>query len=371
MNVIETRNLTKIYGDRYIALNGADLSVPQGAVYGLVGPNGAGKTTTIRLLLGLHSPTAGSVRVFGEPMTPNATGLRRRIGYLPTNPRFPQDMTPIGYLDFVGKISGLDREVRKPRLAALLRAVGLLGAASQKVKSFSTGMTTRLGIAASLINDPDLLIWDEPTSGLDPEGRKYTIDLIRQLGQTKTIIVSSHNLGDIKKVCTHVGIISEGKLIFSGPVGEMMRLTRSNAVQIDLAGEDLARLDPLLEARASGITWEHTGPLLRVYAASSAALTEGLRAVLAALVETGISVTAINSLQDEMVEAFIHLLEEERSHGFARLLHLGSEPFQAADNGIHGAARTRSEGRDPVLGDAHLGDSDGAAGAGPDDHRNL
>jgi ABC-2 type transport system ATP-binding protein len=105
MDMIETYNLTKIYGNRYIALNGVNLKVPPGAVFGLVGPNGAGKTTTIRLLLGLHSPTAGIVRVFGERMTTNAAHLRRRMGFLPTNPQFPRDMTPITYLDFVGKLS--------------------------------------------------------------------------------------------------------------------------------------------------------------------------------------------------------------------------------------------------------------------------
>ena len=181
MNAIELRNLTKIYGNRYIALSGVDLAVPQGSVFGLLGPNGAGKTTTIGLILGLQRPTGGSVCVFGEPMKLNSAHLRRRIGYLPTHPRFPKDMTPITYLDLVGRLSGIPGSQRKTRLANLLRAVELLPAASQKLQALSTGMTTRLGIAASLIHDPDLLIWDEPTLGLDPEGRRFALDLIRSL----------------------------------------------------------------------------------------------------------------------------------------------------------------------------------------------
>lgn len=332
MNVIETRNLTKIYGDKYVALNGANLVVPQGAVFGLVGPNGAGKTTTIRLLLGLQNPTAGTAEVFGERMTPNATHLRRRIGFLPTNPNFPRDMTPITYLDFVGKLSGLPAEVRKPRLAALLRAVGLLSASSQRVKNFSTGMTTRLGIAASLMNDPDLLIWDEPTAGLDPEGRKYTIDLIQELGQHKTILVSSHNLGDIKKVCDHIGILSEGKLIFNGPVREMTRYTRTSGMELELAG-DLDELCRRLTAAELDGRWERHGNTLRLFFEAGDPIAARLGVVLTHIVEAQVTLVAINSLHDEMVDAFIRLLEEERSHGFSRILRLEPE-----GNGVPRAA---------------------------------
>jgi ABC-2 type transport system ATP-binding protein len=333
VDVIETHNLTKIYANRFIALNGAQLAVPAGAVFGLVGPNGAGKTTTIRLLLGLHQPTAGQVRIFGEPMTPNTVHLRQRIGFLPTNPRFPGNMTPIAYLDFVGRIFGLEREVRKPRLAALLRAVGLLGAAAQHVKNFSTGMTTRLGIAASLMNDPDLLIWDEPTAGLDPEGRKYTIDLIQELGQAKTVLVSSHNLGDIKQVCSHVGILSEGKLIFSGPTREMRRFTRSNAVELELSG-DIEGLCARLPSERPGLSWSRgRGTTLRLHVGDEQPLAPALLDVLQVVVTSDVTLLSINSLHDDMVDAFIRLLEEERSHGFSRILQLETE-----EHGVSGAA---------------------------------
>src|SRR5688572_18009559 len=124
--VVETRHLTKIYQNRQIALNDATLSIEPGSVLGLLGPNGAGKTTFLRLVLGLHRPTAGWANVFGRKMTPNAADIRRRIGYIPTNPQFPRGMTPISYLDYIARLFGMPRDERKPRLATLIRAVDLL-----------------------------------------------------------------------------------------------------------------------------------------------------------------------------------------------------------------------------------------------------
>src|SRR5262245_62190209 len=158
--VVETQKLTKIYQNRQIALNDASLTIEPGCVLGLLGPNGAGKTTFLRLLLGLHRPTAGWAKVFGKTMTPNAAGLRRRIGYIPTNPQFPRGLTPITYLDYMARLFGLPADVRKPRLASLIRAVDLLSVSGDPIAGFSNGMTSRLAVATSLINEPELLIWD-------------------------------------------------------------------------------------------------------------------------------------------------------------------------------------------------------------------
>lgn len=352
MHVIETQNLTKIYNNSHIALNGANLQVPEGAIFGLVGPNGAGKTTTIRLLLGLHLPSAGTVHIFNEPMTPNATHLRQRIGFLPTNPQFPRDMNPVTYLDFVGKLFGLSAEVRKPRLAALLRAVDLLSASSQKIKSLSTGMTTRLGIAASLMNDPDLLIWDEPTAGLDPEGRKYTIQLIRELGLQKTILVSSHDLSDLEKVCDHIGIMSDGKLIFNGPIEDMRKFRSTNSLELELEGD--------IEAFANYLTthswqWSRNFNTFRLTFSDSATdLNQQILPILQTLDSLNLTLLGLRSLKDDMVDAFIHLLEEERSHGFSRIIQLGTVS-RAISNG-------HSE-PDALLGGSDLALTDGRSTA--------
>ena len=188
---IHTEHLTKIYSKRLIAVNDLNLDVPKGSIFGLLGPNGAGKTTTLRLLLGLQRASAGRAEVFDKRCGVNAVGVRRLIGYLPTNPKLPGHLRPVEYLDLLGQFYGMPSQSRKPRLSSLLRAVGLLGATSQRIRTFSTGMCTRLGIAASLVGDPPLLIWDEPTAGLDPSARRFTLDLIRELAATRTIVVAS------------------------------------------------------------------------------------------------------------------------------------------------------------------------------------
>src|SRR6516165_3861543 len=212
--VVEAQSLTKVYQRQQIALSNVTMTVTRGCVLGLLGPNGAGKTTFLRLVLGLQRPTAGKIKVFGKTMTPNAAELRRRIGYIPTNPQFPRGMTPITYLDYMARLFGLPRDVRKPRLASLIRAVDLLRASGDPIAGFSNGMTARLAVAASLINEPDLLIWDEPTHGLDPEARRSMLELIKTLSQQKTLIVSSHNLSDIDEVCNHAAVLSRGQLIY-------------------------------------------------------------------------------------------------------------------------------------------------------------
>ena len=235
--VVETSDLTKIYDNRYIALNALNMRVRKNSVYGLVGPNGAGKSTAFRIMLGLQRPTAGEIRVFGQPMSAASADLRRRIGFLPTAPSFPRQMTPIAYLGFVGSIVGLPHGSTKIRLATLLQAVDLTDVASQRIEGFSTGMVTRLGIAAALMNDPELLVLDEPTYGLDPAGRKQMIELIRELaGRDRTIIIATHILNDVERVCTDIGVIAQGRLIYDGPMTEMRRLARQDSISIEIEG---------------------------------------------------------------------------------------------------------------------------------------
>src|SRR4051794_33886458 len=226
--VVETVRLTKIYQNRQIAINDVSLTIEPGCVLGLLGPNGAGKTTLLRLVLGLHRPTAGIAKVFGRRMTPNAADVRRRVGYIPTNPQFPRGMTPITYLDYMARLFGLPADVRKPRLASLIRAVDLLGVSGSPIAGFSNGMTARLAVATSLINEPDLLVWDEPTHGLDPEARRSMLDLIKRLSSEKTLIVSSHNLSDIDEVCNHAAVLSHGQLIYCGSLQDLKGRMRRN-----------------------------------------------------------------------------------------------------------------------------------------------
>src|SRR5205085_7319009 len=151
--------------------------------------------------------------------------------------QFPRGMTPISYLDYMARLFGLPRDVRKPRLASLIRAVDLLSASGDVIDRFSNGMTARLAVAASLINEPELLIWDEPTHGLDIEARRSMLDLIKQLAADKTLIISSHNLADVDEVCNHAAVLSRGHLIFSGSLTELKGRIRKCQYELDLDGD--------------------------------------------------------------------------------------------------------------------------------------
>ena len=317
---VRTEHLTKIYRQRLIAVNDMNLEVPRGSVFGLLGPNGAGKTTTLRLLLGLQRPTAGRAEVFGKLCGPDAVGVRSQIGYLPTNPRFPGSLRPIEYLDLLGKLSRLPRQVRKPRLSALLRAVGLLGATDQRIDTFSTGMCTRLGIAASLVADPPLLLWDEPTAGLDPSARRFTLDLIREMGRTKTVIVATHILSDIDQICDHIGVMHEGRMIFTGSMRDMkQRLCRDDfTLELDGDAQDIQRLVTDL-ADLEGVDARLiTAQALLVRMDEGHSRPGTLAKVLELVDARSLSLQGIHSGRNATENAYLQLLQEDQAHGFGR-----------------------------------------------------
>lgn len=317
---IQTESLTKIYSQRVIAVNDMTLQVPTGSVYGLLGPNGAGKTTTLKLLLGLQRASAGWAEVFGRRCGPNATDVRALIGYLPTHPALPGHLCAIEYLELLGKLCRLSSQVRKPRLTSLLRAVGLLGATHQRIGTFSTGMRTRLGIAASLLADPPLLIWDEPTAGLDPSARRFTLDLIRELAKSRTVMVATHILSDIDQICDHVGVMQEGRMIFSGSMREMKQRLQRDDFCLELDGEPDA-IRQLAEQLASmpGILachYERQSIVVEVLDWHSRA---GILAdVLKRVESSSLSLLAIRSTQNDTELAYLQLLQEDNQHGFRR-----------------------------------------------------
>jgi ABC-2 type transport system ATP-binding protein len=317
---IQTERLTKIYGQRLIAVNDMNLEVPSGSVFGLLGPNGAGKTTAVRLLLGLQRPTAGRAMVFGRPSGPNAVGVRSQIGYLPTNPRLPGNLRPIEYLDLLGKLCRLAGEVRKPRISALIRAVGLLGATDQRIRTFSTGMCTRLGIAASLVADPPLLLWDEPTAGLDPAARRFTLDLIRQLGKTKTVVVATHILSDIDQICDHIGVMHEGRMIFTGSMQQMkQRLCRYDfTLELQGAEEDVEALARKVTAIEGIDAHRDADCALLVRIADDHSRSAALAEVLKLIDPGNLVLKAVHSGQNATENAYLQLLQEDEAHGFQR-----------------------------------------------------
>ncbi len=318
--VVETYKLTKIYQNRQIALNDVTLRIEPGCVLGLLGPNGAGKTTFLRLVLGLHRPTAGWVKVFGKTMTPNAAGVRRRIGYIPTNPQFPRGMSPISYLDYIARLFGLPADARKPRLASLLRAVDLLPASGDPIAGFSNGMTSRLAVAASLINEPDLLVWDEPTHGLDIEARRSMLELIKSLSREKTLVVSSHNLSDVDEVCNHAAVLSRGQLIYSGSLQDLKGRMRRDHYELDLEGDQKAigkaaqSIKGLADFRAVHLRQRRLEIRLNEEASNASALAN----VFMTLADNKITLVSIRSVGQQTEQAFLDLVEKEESRGFTR-----------------------------------------------------
>jgi ABC-2 type transport system ATP-binding protein len=319
--VVETFKLTKIYQNRQIALNDVTLRLEPGCVLGLLGSNGAGKTTLLRLVIGLHRPTAGWVKVFGKRMTANAADLRRRIGYIPTNPQFPRGMTPITYLDYMARLFGLPADVRKPRLASLIRAVDLMGVSGDRIAGFSNGMTARLAVATSLINEPDLLIWDEPTHGLDPEARRSMLELIKSLSREKTLIVSSHNLGDIDEVCNHAAVLSHGQLIYCGPLQDLKGRMRRNHYELDLEGEQkaIAKCAQVIRALPDFKIVNVRQRRLELYLADEVVNTAALANVFMTLTDNKVSLVSIRTVGQQTEQAFLDLVEKEESRGFARI----------------------------------------------------
>ena len=219
---ISTTGLVKAYR-RQTAVAGIDLSVPRGAVYGFLGPNGSGKTTTIRVLLGLSSATAGEVRVLGRPMPRDLRSVLPRVGALVEGPAF---YPVLSGADHPRRLDAADRDApartRSVRVARALERVGLTNAAGKRVRAYSLGMKQRLGIAAALLGPRDLLVLDEPTNGLDPQGTREVRHLVAGLAADgATVFVSSHLLAEVEQVCTHVGVMSAGRLVAQGTLAEL------------------------------------------------------------------------------------------------------------------------------------------------------
>lgn len=219
---ISTRGLTKRYR-RQAAVDAIDLRVPRGAVYGFLGPNGSGKTTTIRVLLGLAGATSGDVTVLGEPMPQRLRSVLPRVGALVEGPALYPFLSGAANLH---RLDAADRDApartREQRIATALERVGLTNAANKRVRAYSLGMKQRLGIAAALLGPRELLVLDEPTNGLDPQGTREVRHLVRSLAADgTTVFVSSHLLAEVEQVCSHVGVMSAGRLVAQGTLAEL------------------------------------------------------------------------------------------------------------------------------------------------------
>jgi len=233
--VINVSNLTKFYGN-FKALDSISFSVSQGWVYGYLGPNGAGKTTTIRTMLGLLKPNSGKVEISGVNPSKDPVQALQKVGYAPELPNLQTFFSGEELLDFTGKMFGLSREVRKEKVWELLEFVGLKDERKKKIGKYSKGMVQKLSVALALVNDPTILIMDEPTIGMDPEATAYFRNLFTTLSkQGTTVFISSHLLDEVQRICTHVGMINKGKMVFDGPISQVLEtFTQEWVVEAEL-----------------------------------------------------------------------------------------------------------------------------------------
>jgi ABC-2 type transport system ATP-binding protein len=223
------------------ALESMTLTIPHGAAFGLIGPNGAGKTTFIKLLLAIARPSAGRVQVLGH--SPEDVKTRARVGYLPERLHLPSAWRPLAYLRSVAALKGV--EVREGGLEALLKRVGLAGALDRRIGGYSKGMRQRLGLAAALLGQPELLVLDEPTDGIDPLGRVEVRELLLQeKARGATLLLNSHLLAETERVCDRLGILHEGRLVKSGTLEQLKRSASGWSVWF-APGADAAKLGAL------------------------------------------------------------------------------------------------------------------------------
>ncbi|MGB9696256.1 MAG: ABC transporter ATP-binding protein [Ignavibacteria bacterium] len=237
MNIIEIRNLTKIYPaktfskEKILALNDVSFSVKKGDIFGLLGPNGAGKTTLIKILLTIVHPSSGNIKVYDSNLQHST--YKKNIGYLPENHRFPPYMTAEQVLFYFGSLNGLSRKFLRNRIDEVLTLLELTEWRKTKIKKFSKGMLQRLALAQSVINDPELLFLDEPTDGVDPIGRKKIRDILLNMQQHgKTIFLNSHLLSEVEMICNRVAILHKGALIQESTIEDLTTSSRITVYEV-------------------------------------------------------------------------------------------------------------------------------------------
>ncbi|WP_018969285.1 ABC transporter ATP-binding protein [Rubritalea marina] len=232
MPAVDVRGVRKRYRGRLQALKGVNFTVPRGEIFGLLGPNGAGKSTLLKILLGIIRPSTCSGVMLGQPI--GTKSVLQKVGYLPENVQFPDYLTGKQVVRYAAGMSGVCQKFCRKREEELYTFVGAQGFAGRKLRTYSKGMRQRIGLAQALVNDPELIFLDEPTDGLDPEGRcEMRQMLLRLKEQGKTIVISSHLLGELEMLCDHVAILKEGKMVEQGRLSELQAESSRTEVLVD------------------------------------------------------------------------------------------------------------------------------------------
>lgn len=307
---IRCEGLTKHFGD-VVALNGVDLEVPAGVIFGFLGPNGAGKTTLIRLLTGLDRPTAGRAAVLGQDVRATNLSLRHRTAYLDQQPQFYSWMTGRETVEFIGGLFGMKGKELSSRADQVLEDTGLTSAAKRRVGGYSGGMRQRLGLAQALINEPELLFLDEPASALDPAGRRDILDIISSMRGRAAVFMSTHILADVERVCDRVGIINEGHLVVVSSLEELQQQHARPIFILEPEPKQEERVTTLvraIEARpwCTSVTTEHGEIRVRASDTSNAGIE-----LLSLAAESRTRLAGFRRDRPSLEDIFLHLVGEE------------------------------------------------------------
>lgn len=308
MNAIQIESLRKHYNGVQ-ALDGLNMEVKSNSVYGFLGPNGAGKTTTLRLIVNLAHPDEGRIWIDGKESTSGKKDLPH-VGYLPEEPAFYPWMTPIEFLDFVGRIFHQGDKERKERINEMIEISGLKEARTRRIGGFSHGMRQRLGLAQALMNRPKVLLLDEPVSALDPAGRKEVLDLIGDLRKSCTILMSTHILADVERVCDTIGIINAGKMVVQSERSELLDRYAVSALEVELAnGSSRAILDiqKIFEQIEGVDSVRQTENVLRITARDTGAVSLNLMQVITS---HNIQVNRLEVVKPSLEDIFLQLTSE-------------------------------------------------------------
>jgi ABC-2 type transport system ATP-binding protein len=293
--IVETHALTKRFGSR-VAVDGVDLRIPRGSAFGYLGPNGAGKTTLIRMLLGLTSASSGTMQLRGLPVPERRAEALAGVGAIVEEPRFHPFLTGRENLEIV---AAAREPAAHARIDGALELVGLAARADERVKRYSLGMRQRLGVARALLGDPELLILDEPTNGLDPAGILEFRGLVRRLvGEGRTVVLSSHLLDEVEKICDAVAIVDRGRVVWQGPIDAINDGTRTILVAVDDEPAALA----LLERYEVEVTEDGLLVRLSVEAGPAAAADLNRR-----LVTAGVGVHRLELSRASLEERFLEI----------------------------------------------------------------
>ena len=253
---IEVHGLKKSYGSTN-AVDGVDFTISGGEVVGILGPNGAGKSTTIKILTGFLAQTEGDVKILGDSVLVNQAAIQARIGYLPEAAPIYPEMRVVDYLQYVGEVRGLGKAKREIAIEKALSRCGLLERKGQKIGTLSKGLKQRVGLAQAILHEPDILILDEPTSGLDPNQIQQIRQLIREVGETKTVLLSTHILSEVQATCDRVIIMNKGLVVADGPTSEVTKIGNNETLSLIIgAGKVTMNSDAIIKelTKIHGVT---------------------------------------------------------------------------------------------------------------------